>query len=115
MKDNQTIAQFLGLSSKLKRGHPFRIKNDKGKDIYVEECTGFWWREEHNERGQGTYFENSVGVYSKHEYDEHANLIYSENNHGVIFDNRPKPKIELTLQEIAVKLNIPVEQLRIKE
>jgi hypothetical protein len=113
MKDKQTIAQFLGLT--ITSGKPFVIKNDKGKEIYFEETTGFWWREEFDERGNVVYFENFYGDWKKHEYNEQGTHVLVESNYGIIMDNRPKPKIELTLQEIAEKLGIPVEQLRIKD
>jgi len=42
------------------------------------------------------------------------NEIYLENSNGVITDNRPK-QVELTLEQIADKLGISIEQLRIKD
>ena len=88
MKENQTIAQFLGIKT-----FPFEINNDQGKVIYYEDSDGYW---------------------SKKQYDANGNQIYYENSHGYIVDNRPK-QVELTLAEIASKLNIPLELLRIKE
>ena len=88
MKENQTVAQFLGIKS-----FPYEIKNEQGKRIYAENSDGFWWRAE---------------------YDSNGNEIYVENSDGSIIDNRPN-QVELTLTEIASKLNIPVELLRIKE
>jgi hypothetical protein len=46
--------------------------------------------------------------------DNNRNQIYFENSDGEIINNRPKTK-ELTMDEIAEKFNIPVEQLKIKK
>jgi len=54
------------------------------------------------------------GFWSKREYDQNGKEIYHEDSNGYIVDNRPKV-VELTLDEIAAKLNIPVELLKIKK
>jgi hypothetical protein len=89
MKDNQTIAQFLNV-----KDFPFEIKDKNGKEIY---------------------YENSSGLWNKWERDDKGNVIYSENSDGVIIDNRPKPMIELTLEDIAKLKGVSVNQIRIKE
>jgi hypothetical protein len=89
MKNEQTIAQFLNVTN-----FPFKIKDKNGKLIY---------------------FENSDGLWDKWEYDDKGNLIYSEDSDGYIVDNRPKPVIELTLQDIAKLKGVDVSQIRIKE
>jgi hypothetical protein len=43
-----------------------------------------------------------------------GNVIYYENSEGTIIDNRPKV-IELTLEQIADKLGLNVENIRIKD
>ncbi len=45
---------------------------------------------------------------------EYGTVIYYENSDGIIVDNR-NLKVELTLDEIANKFNIPVSQLKIKK
>ena len=85
---NKTIAQQLNVKE-----FPFEIKDKKGNIIYYEISNGYW---------------------SKREYDQNGNTIYYEDSEGVIVDNRPKV-VELTLDEIAAKLNIPVELLKIKK
>jgi len=130
MKENKTIAQFLGITK-----FPFEIKDEQGKIIYFEESTrywdkseydpkgnktrfensrGFWWKQEYDANGKETLFENSRGYCSTRQYDVNGREIYYEDSLGNIRDNRPK-QVEFTLAEIATKLNIPVELLRIKE
>jgi hypothetical protein len=83
-----TIAQQLKVTE-----FPFIIKDKNGNQIYYENSNGFW---------------------RKSEYDQNGNEIYYENSRGVIRDNRPKV-VELTLDEIAAKLNIDVNLLKIKK
>ena len=64
---------------------PFIIKDDKGSEIYREYSDGYW---------------------GKSEYDNKGNLIYYE---------RSKPMIELTLEDIAKLKGVDVSQIRIKE
>ena len=85
---SKTIAQQLNI-----KDFPFKIKDKKGNRIYYENSTGSW---------------------VKREYDQNGKEIYFENSNGIIIDNRPKV-VELTLDEIAAKLNIPVELLKIKK
>ena len=109
MKNNQTIAQFLGIKT-----FPFEIKNDQGKIIYNEYSNGNWWKAEYNTNGNETRFDDSKGYWSKREYDANGNQTRFEDSYGHIIDKRPK-QIELTLAKIATRLNIPLELLRIKE
>jgi len=83
-----TIAQQLKI-----KDFPFVINNKDGNEIYHEYSTGFW---------------------SKREYDAHGNEIGFENSAGTVIDKRPKV-VEVTLQQIADKMGIKVEQLRIKD
>lgn len=89
MKGNQTIAQFLKV-----KDFPFIVKDKNGKIIHYENSDGYW---------------------SKREYDSNANVIHYENSDGTIIDNRPKPIIELTLEDIAKLKGVSVSQIRIKE
>ena len=82
-----TIAQQLKI-----KDFPFEIKDKRGQEIYFEDSTGYWL---------------------KCEYDK-GQMIYWENSYGEIIDNRPKI-VEMTLEDIAAKMGINVEQLRIKE
>ncbi len=83
-----TIAQQLKI-----KDFPFVIKDKDGKQIYYEYLNNYW---------------------TKYEYDANGKQIYSENSNGVIKDKRPKI-VEVTLEDIAKKLGISVEQLRIKD
>jgi hypothetical protein len=84
-----TIAQQLKVTD-----FPFIIKDKDGNQIYLEASDGYW---------------------SKREYDANGKEIYYENSEGVIKDNRPKAIVEVSLEQIADKLGIKVEQLRIKD
>jgi len=131
MKDNQTIAQFLKV-----KDFPFEIKDKNGKRIYYEDSKGFWFKNEYdakgnhiylensdgywhkrvyNDRGNQISFEDSNGFWVKYEYNDKGNEIYYENSTGHIDDKRPKPIIELTLEDIAKMKGVEVSQIRIKE
>jgi hypothetical protein len=105
-----TIAQQLKI-----KDFPFDIKDKNGNVIYFEDSDGFWWKREFDSNGNKIYYENSTGFWVKRGFDSNGNQIYFENSGGEIIDNRPKPVMELTLDEIAIKFNIPVEQLKIKK
>ena len=126
----QTIAQQLQVTD-----FPFSINNKDGKEIYFEDSDGFWCKNEYDTRGNIIRFENSDGYWAKREYDAqsneiryeasdgtwskreyaaHGREIYYETSAGYITYNRPKI-VELTLQQIADKLGINLEQLRIKD
>jgi hypothetical protein len=131
MKEAQTIAQFLKV-----KDFPFVIEDKNGKEIYFEYSKGYWFKHEYDDQGKGIRYENSDGVWIKweyddggnqiygensdgywlkREYDDKGNVIYSENSDGYIVDNRPKPMIELTLQDIAKMKGVSASQIRIKE
>jgi YD repeat-containing protein len=106
---NKTIAQQLFLTE-----FPFTIKDKNGNQIYYEDSNGYWSKSEYDQNGKLIYFENSHGNWCKYEYDQNGNRIYYEASDGHIIDNRPKV-VELTLDEIAAKLNIDVNLLKIKK
>jgi len=126
-----TIAQFL----KIKK-FPFIIKDENGNEIYHENSdnfwrknefdsdgkltysetsNGYWEKHEYDSNGKLTYSEDSDGFWAKREYDSNGNRIYYENSSGIVVDKQPNPVVELTLDEIATKFNIPVNQLKIKK
>ena len=127
---NKTIAQQLNI-----KDFPFEIKDkngnqiyyddsngywekseydQNGKQIYYEDSSGYWEKREYDQNGNQIYFEKSNGYWEKREYDQNGKIIYVENSNGYIEDNRPKV-VELTLDEIAAKLNIPLNLLKIKK
>jgi hypothetical protein len=106
---NKTIAQQLKISE-----FPFIIKDKNGNRIYYETSDGYWEKREYDQNGKVIYFEDSNGYWSKYQYDQNGKVIYYENSDGNITDNRPKV-VELTLDEIAKKLNIDVNLLKIKK
>ena len=81
--------------------------------IYCEDSKGYWSKREFNSYGNEIYWENSNGYWFKREYDSNNNVIYYENSNGDIIDDRPKT--ELTMDEIASKFGIDVNQLKIKK
>ena len=126
----KTIAQQLKVTT-----FPFIVKDKDGKEIYYENSDGYWVKRERDSNGNEIRFEDSIGTWSKREYDSNGKIIryeasdgywskteydaqgkeiYLETPKGVIIDNRPKI-VELTLQQIADKLGINLEQLRIKD
>ena len=105
----KTIAQQLKI-----KDFPFIIKDKDDNEIYHETSSGFWCKCERDTNGNEIYHETSDGYWCKREYDAQGNKIRYENSDGTVIDNRPKV-VELTLQEIADKMGIKVEQLRIKD
>jgi len=126
----QTIAQQL----KIKK-FPFIINDHNGNEIYYESSNGFcirrekdendnqtfaensegyWCKSEFDSNGNEIYFENSNGYWWKSEYNSNGNIIYYESSKGTIIDKRPKT-VELTMDEIAKKLGIDVNLLKIKK
>jgi len=106
----KTIAEQLNIKE-----FPFIIKDSNGNEIYHENSNGFWYKSKFDSNGNEIYFENSGGYWYKNEYNSNGNEIYYENSSGVIIDNRPKTKVELTLDEIALKFKIDVKDLKIKK
>jgi hypothetical protein len=102
-----TIAQQLKV-----KDFPFEIKDKNGNEIYSEDSDGCWYKCEYDAKGNEIYCENSKGFWGKYEYDAKGNEIYCE--YGEIIDNRTKV-VELTLDEIAAKLGINVNLLKIKK
>ena len=130
MKDNQTIAQFLKVKAfpfvikddqgnviylEDSDGYWYKSKHDKGNEIYFENSDGFWVKRGYNDQGNEIYYEDSKGYWRKREYNDQGNVIYSIDSKGFILDNRPKPMIELTLEDIAKLKGVDVRQIRIKE
>jgi hypothetical protein len=87
----------------------------QGNEIYYENSDGYWSKHERDAQGKKIYYENSNGYWCKREYDAQGNQIYFENSDGTVIDNRPKPVVEMTLQDIADKLGVDVSQIRIKD
>jgi hypothetical protein len=104
-----TIAQQLKVTE-----FPFFIKDKNGNQIYYENSNGYWEKRQYDQNGKTIYFEASNGYWEKYEYDQNGKQIYFESSNGHIIDNRPKV-VELTLDEIAKKLNIDVNLLKIKK
>ena len=104
-----TIAQQLKI-----KDFPFEIKDKNGNQIYWEDSNGYWKKREYDTNGKIIYYEHSNGDWAKFQYDANGKEIYYENSNGLITDNRPKI-VEVTLDEIAAKLGINVNQLKIKK
>jgi hypothetical protein len=106
---NQTIAQQLKVTE-----FPIIIKDSNGKEIYYEASNGVWTKREYNSNGKEIYYENNDGFWTKIEYNSNGNKIYYEDSNGTIVDNKPK-QVELTMEEIAIKFGIDVNNLKIKK
>jgi YD repeat-containing protein len=87
--------------------------NSAGKKTYFKDSYGFWDKREYDANGRATSYVDSEGRMWKREYDANGELIYSETKMGIIIDKRPK--VELTLEEIATKFGVDVNQLKIKK
>lgn len=106
----KTIAQQMNVTE-----FPFRIKDEKGNEIYFETSNGFWVKREYDSNGNRIYGEDSDGNWYKQEYDSRGNIIYFEDSNSIIIDNRPKPVVEFTLEYIAKLAGVSVEQIKIKK
>ena len=125
----KTIAQQLNI-----KDFPFIIKDKNGDRTYSEDSDGYWkkrgfdsngrqtysedsdgcWKKrEFDKIGNQTYFEASTGYWWKQEFDSNGRRTYFEDSHGEIIDKRPK--VTFTIKEIADKLGVDVETLRIKD
>jgi hypothetical protein len=105
----KTIAQQLSITD-----FPFVINDKNGNETYSETSYGDWWKTERDANGRVIRFENSNGYWYTKEYDDSGKEVYIEDTWGVKYDNRPKT-VEVTLQQIADKFGIKVEQLGIKD
>jgi len=113
MNSNQTITQFLNVKT-----FPFQIKDENGKVIYRENPNGDWIKREFDSNGNEIYWETSNGAWIKREFDPNGNVIigkriYYEDSNGIVHDDRPK--VEITLEEIAQWKGVNVSQIRVKE
>ena len=106
----KTIAKQLNVKE-----FPFKIRDEKDNLIYYEYSNGTCFKWEYDENGNIIYYEHSNGSWHKYEYDKKGNQIYYENNNGYIEDKRPKPTVELTMDEIATKFGVDVKLLKIKK
>ena len=83
--------------------------DSNGNRIYYEDSSGFWSRREYDSKGNRIYFEDSDGDWCKYEYDSKENQIYYEDSDGKIEDKRPKPVVELTMEELVQRLGYEVK------
>jgi len=104
----KTIAQQLNI-----KDFPFTIRDKKGRQIYYEASYGYWIKYEYDSNDNLIHCEYSDGHWAEYEYDSNGNQTFSEDSKGHIIDNRPKNTF--TIKELAEKLGVPVETLRIKD
>ena len=111
------------------------IYDKNGRIIYLEYADGICWKNEYIAtgkkvtftKGDGTVeiyehdldgneisYSNSNGFWTKHEYNSDGDLIYYETCNGVVLNNRDE-FVDLTIEEISKKFNIPLSQLRTKK
>ncbi|MBC8147228.1 MAG: hypothetical protein H8E98_04515 [Bacteroidetes bacterium] len=92
---------------------PIYLYDKNGNKIYFEDSNGYWAKQEYDSNGNEIYYENVSRYWIKRKYDSNGNQIYVEDSNGDIKDSRPK--VELTMDEIAKKFNVPIDQLKIKK
>ena len=118
-KKELSIAQRLGIFNKF----PFQIVNNNGYIVYDECVLGIWsersydekgnqltfkdsngrsWERTYDEKGNSLTFKDSNGTSWEKTYDEKGNCLTFKHSNGTLHDYRPK--VELTLDEIAEKL-----------
>lgn len=105
----KTICQQLNIKT-----FPFIIKDDNGNEIYLENSTGYWVKKEFDSSGNQIYYEDSSGHWVERKFDSNSKVIYMVTPNGIIIDKRSKA-IELTLDDIAKRFNVNVEDLKIKK
>ena len=84
----------------------FEVYDKRNNQIYYEDRSGYWAKNEYDERDNQIYYVNSDGVWYKSDYDEKGNEIYYEDSGGEFFDNRVK---ELTINEIETLLGYRIK------
>ena len=91
----------------------FKVLDNEGNRVYFEDSNGYWFKQVYDDKDNIIYYENDDGYWEKYEYDNNGNVTYYEDSEGKIGDNRPK--VELTLKEIADKFEVDLIRLRIKD
>ena len=86
---NKTLTKQLKINN-----FPFEIKDNNENQIYYEYSNGYWCKKEFNQNNEEIYFEDSIGI---------------------IEDNRKEKVVEITFNDIAKLLNVPVEKLKLKK
>jgi hypothetical protein len=89
------------------------VYNHNNQLIKFNRHDGYWAVWEYNDQGQEVSYKNSNNHWEKWEYDANGHEIYYACSNGELRDNRPK--VELTLEEIATKFGVDVNQLKIKK
>jgi len=54
-----------------------------GKEVYVENDDGSWWKTEYDDKGSIIYEEDSEGGWGRFEYDDKGKMIYEEYSFGI--------------------------------
>ena len=103
--------------------YPHITTDSKGNEIHYKGPTGFEYWREFDERDNKIYYKSSNGTEYWQEYDERDNLIHykSLNGYEYWYDSEgnkipnPNNTTELTLEQIAEKFNVKVENIKIKK
>ena len=95
----KTIAQQLNV-----KDFPFVIRDKNNNEIYYEDSSGYWYKQEFDSKNNEIYYENSSGYWVKREFDKNNNETYHENLYGTIKDKRPKSTPEFTMEELIAKV-----------
>ena len=103
--------------------YPHTTKDNKGNVIHYKDSNGYERWYEYDSNNNLIHCKNSIGYEDWYECDSNNNIIHYKNSKGVEdwYDsdgNRiddPDKVIELSLEDIAKKFNVSLENLRIKE
>ena len=103
--------------------YPHITRDSKGNLIHYKTSNGYESWQEYDERDNVIHYKNSDGFEVWREYDEKDNEIHHKNSNGyeAWYDSKgneiPNPNLitELTLEDIAEKFNVKVENIKIKK
>ena len=103
--------------------YPHTTRDSKGNIIHFKNSNGFEFWREFDERDNKIHYKSSDGFEYWKEYDESNNEIHYKSSDGIEFwyDSKgneiPNPNLitELTLEQIAEKFNVKVENIKIKK
>lgn len=61
----------------------YKVFDDNGNLIYLEDDEGYWEMWDYDERGNDTYYRNSHGYWEKFRYDKQGNIIYYKSSNEI--------------------------------
>jgi hypothetical protein len=103
--------------------YPLTTKDSKGNTVHCKLGDGYEYWQEFDENNNTIHYKNSKGFEYWREYDENNNQIHYKDSYGYEYwwgskgNQIPNPNLvkEVTLDEIAEKFGISVDQIKIKK